>query len=104
MSSQFPRGLDGTGPYSVCSPNISDDFTGCDAICDYFATEADTMIDIVSEFYLNKDFEYLYSVGGFIKLSHLNVKLLFSICISIYFGIIRIIMKYVIKYKIIYKI
>ena len=35
-------------------------------------------------------FEYSYFIGTFIKLSHLNVKLLFSICISIHFKIIRI--------------
>ena len=76
---------------------LCDDYTGCDAICDYFATEADTVINIVCEVDLNKDFEYLYSVGRFIKLSHLYVKLLFSICISIYFSNINIIWKYVIK-------
>ena len=45
---------------------------------------------------INIDFECLYSIGTFVKLSHLNVKLLFSICISIYFSITRI-RKYVIK-------
>ena len=44
------------------------------------------------------DFEYLYSIGTFIKLPDLNVKLLFCICISIYFSIIRI-RKFVIKCK-----
>ena len=38
---------------------LCDDSTGCDAMGDYFATEANTMIDIVCEFDLNKDFEYL---------------------------------------------
>ena len=32
-----------------------DDATGCDEMGDYFATEADTMIDIVCEVGLNKD-------------------------------------------------
>ena len=31
------------------------DSTDCDEICDYFATEADIMIDIVCEVDLNKD-------------------------------------------------
>ena len=34
---------------------LCDDSTGCDKIGDYFATEADTMIGIVSEVDLNKD-------------------------------------------------
>ena len=37
MSAQFPKGWRGTGLYSVCSPNTND----------YFAIEADTMIDNV---------------------------------------------------------
>ena len=41
-------------------------------------------------------FEFLYLILTFIKLINLNVKLLFSICISLYFSIIRI-RKYVIK-------
>ena len=53
---------------------------------DCFATEADTKIDLVCEVGLKKiGFEYLYLIGTSIKLSHLNVKLLFSICFSIYF-------------------
>ena len=48
MSTQFPKGWRGTGLYSVCSPNLQcHDSTGCDEMCDYFAIEADTMIDIV---------------------------------------------------------
>ena len=43
MSAQFPKGWRGTGLYSVCSP----DSTGFDEMGDYFAIEADTMIDIV---------------------------------------------------------
>ena len=43
--------------------------------------------------------EYLYLIGTFISLSQLKVKLLFSICITIYFGIIDI-GKYVIIYNI----
>ena len=49
MSAHFPKGWRGTGLYSVCSPNtnICHDSTGCDEMGDYFAIEADTMIDIV---------------------------------------------------------
>ena len=65
---------------------LCDDSIGCDEMNNYFATEADTMIDVVCEV----DFEYtlvfniLHLTGTIIKLSHLNVKLSFSICISIY--------------------
>ena len=70
---------------------LCDYYTGCDEMGDYFAMEADTMIDIVFEVTRIKiGFEYLYLIGTFIKLSHLNVKLLFSICIFIYLSIIRI--------------
>ena len=34
---------------------LCDDSTGCDAMGDYFATEADTIIDIVCEVGLNED-------------------------------------------------
>ena len=34
---------------------LCDDSTDCDEVDDYFATEADTMIDIVCEVDLNKD-------------------------------------------------
>ena len=34
---------------------LCDDTTGCNKMGDYFATEADTMIDIVFEVDLNKD-------------------------------------------------
>ena len=47
MSAQFPKGRRGTGLYSVCSPNLCHDFTGCDEMGDNFAIEAHTMIDIV---------------------------------------------------------
>ena len=48
MSAQFPKGWRGTGLYSVGSPNTMPyDSTGCDEMGDYFAIEADTMIDIV---------------------------------------------------------
>ena len=47
MSAQFPNGWRGTGLYSVCSPNTMHISTGCDEMGDYFAIEADTMIDIV---------------------------------------------------------
>ena len=55
------------------------------------------MIVIVYDVDLNTGcFEYLYLTGISIKLSLLNVELLFSICISIYFNIICM-RKYVIK-------
>ena len=41
MSAQFPKGWRETGLYSVCSPNTMPEMG------DYFAIEADTMIDIV---------------------------------------------------------
>ena len=47
MSAQFPKGWRGTGLYSVCIPIQCHDSTGCDEMGDYFAIEADTMIDIV---------------------------------------------------------
>ena len=59
----------------------------------YFVTESDTIINIVCEVDLKKDwFEYLYLIGTF----NSNAKLLFSICISTYFSIIHI-TKYLIK-------
>ena len=61
-----------------------------DEIVDYFATYADTMIDIVCEVDLNKDWFWISIFNRNIILSHLNVKLIFSFCISIYFSIIRI--------------
>ena len=48
MSAQFPKGWRGTGLYSECTVLIlCHDSTGCDEMGDYFAIEADTMIDIV---------------------------------------------------------
>ena len=47
MSAQFPTGWSGTGLYSVAVLKLCHDSTGCDEMGDYFATEADTMIDIV---------------------------------------------------------
>ena len=47
MSVQFPKGWRGTGLYSVCILIQCHDSTGCDEMGDYFAIEADTMIDIV---------------------------------------------------------
>ena len=43
------------------------DSTGCDEMGDYFAIEADTMIDIVRLSLIKIVFEYLYLVGIFIK-------------------------------------
>ena len=48
MSAQFPKGWRGTGLYSVVAVLIlCHNSTGCDEMGDYFAIEADTMIDIV---------------------------------------------------------
>ena len=47
MSAQFPKGLRGTGLCSVAVLIQCHDSTGCDEMGDYFAIEADTMIDIV---------------------------------------------------------
>ena len=44
---------------------------------DYFATEADTMIDIVRLTWIQVVFEYLYLTGILIKLSYLNVNYYF---------------------------
>ena len=66
---------------------LGDDSSGCYKVGDYFATEA----DIVCEVDLNKvSSKYLHLTGTFIKVSCLNMKLLFSIYISIYFSIRRI--------------
>ena len=45
MSAQFRKGWRGTGLFAVLL--LCHDSTGCDEMCDYFAIEADTMIDIV---------------------------------------------------------
>ena len=63
---------------------------------DYFAIEADTMIDIVKVTWIEIVFELLYLIGTFIKLCHLNESYYFSIYMSIYFNVIGI-RKYVIK-------
>ena len=56
MSSQFPRGWDGTELHSACSHNtICNNSTGYDEMDDCIATEADKMIDIICEVDLNKD-------------------------------------------------
>ena len=43
------------------------DSTGCDEMGDYFAIEADTMIDIVRLTWIKIVFEYLYLIGILIK-------------------------------------
>ena len=43
----IPKGWRGTGLYSVAILILCHDSTGCDEMGDYFAIEADTMIDIV---------------------------------------------------------
>ena len=44
-------------PWLVCSPNTNPDSTGCDEMGDYFAIEADTMIDIVRVTWIKIVFE-----------------------------------------------
>ena len=58
--------------------------TGCDESGDYFATEADKMIDIVRFTCIKIVFEYLYLTGIFIKLSRLNLNYYFLfVCLYI---------------------
>ena len=47
MSAQFPKRWRGAGLYSVCVLILCYDSTGCDEMDDYFAIEADIMIDTV---------------------------------------------------------
>ena len=47
MSAQFPKGWRGTGCTQFAVLILCHDSTGCDEIGEYFAMEADTMIDIV---------------------------------------------------------
>ena len=47
MSAQFPKGWRGTGFTQFAVLIQCHDSTGCDEIGDYFAIEADTLIDIV---------------------------------------------------------
>ena len=53
------------------------DSTGCDEMGDYFAIEADTMIDIVRLTWIKIVLEYLYLIGIFVKQCHLNVNYYF---------------------------
>ena len=46
------------------------DSTGCDEMGDYFAIEADTMIDIVRLTWIKIVFEYLYLIGIFVKAAY----------------------------------
>ena len=57
MCAQFPKGWRGTGLYSVCSQILCHDSTRCDEMGDYFAIEADTMIDIVRVTWIKIVFE-----------------------------------------------
>ena len=60
------------------------DSTGCDEMGDHFDTEVDTMIDIVMLTYIKIVFEYIYLIGTFIKMSHLNVNFYFLfVCLYI---------------------
>ena len=73
------------------------DSTGCDEMGDYFNTEADTMIDIVCEVYLNKDWLWIFIFNRNIYyIVSLKCETIISICICIYFSIICI-MIYVIE-------
>ena len=49
MPAQFPKGRRGRGLYLIMFAVLilCHDSTGCDEMGDYFAIEADTMIDIV---------------------------------------------------------
>ena len=47
MSARFPRGGVEQGCTQFAVLILCHDSTGCDKMGDYFATEADTMIDIV---------------------------------------------------------
>ena len=57
MSAQLQKGWRGTGLYSVWSPNTVPISTGCDEMGDYFAIEADTLIDIARVTWLKIVFE-----------------------------------------------
>ena len=60
------------------------DSTGCEEMGDYFAIEADTMIDIVRLTSIKIVFEYLYLIGIFIKKYLLNVNYYFLfVCLYI---------------------
>ena len=55
MPAQFPRGGVELDLTELAVIIICDDSTDCHEMDDYFATEADTMIDIVCEVDLNID-------------------------------------------------
>ena len=55
MSAQFSRGGIEQDLTQFAVLILCDDSTGCDEMCDYFATEAGTMMYIVCEVHLNKD-------------------------------------------------
>ena len=57
MSAQYPKGWRGTGLYSFAVIILCHDSAGCDEMGDYFAIEADTMIDIVRVTWLKIVFE-----------------------------------------------
>ena len=70
---------------------LYDDSTGCDEVDNYFATEADTIIDILYVYDLHEDqIRILYLTGTVTKLSCLNIKLLFSMSLYLYFSFIHI--------------
>ena len=47
MSAQFPKGWREQDCTQFAVLILCHDSSGCDEMCDYFAIEADTMIDIV---------------------------------------------------------
>ena len=51
----------------ISAHSQSHDSTGCDEMGDYFAIEADTMIEIVRLTWIKIVFEYLYLIGILIK-------------------------------------
>ena len=55
MSAHFPRGGMEQHLTQFTVLLLFDDSTGCDEMGNYFATEADTIIDIVCEVDLNKN-------------------------------------------------
>ena len=62
MSGLFPRGGVEQDHTHLAVIILCDDSTGCDEVDDSFATEADTVIDIVCEVDLNKEsFDYIFT-------------------------------------------
>ena len=72
-------------PYSVCSKILCDDSSGCGEV------DADTMIGFyMSMAWTRINFEYLQLTGYFTKLPCLNLKILFSMSLYLYYSTIYI--------------